>query len=101
MGQEVTAKSVLIENVTPLYVRDVYEAVKDSGWGSLLTVGVPGFLGVGIQTYRPTGSTAATELIEGEGRGLLKGEASSTQGGLLKNAEGTKSGGLLRGLTPR
>ena len=63
VGQPSTVSSELAESVTPLYARDVYEAIKDNGWGSLLSVGVPGFLGVGVQTYKGAPSNKADVIL--------------------------------------
>ena len=51
VGKEVTLKSELLEQVTPLYLGDLVDALKDRGPEALLMVGLPGFFGVGTQTF--------------------------------------------------
>lgn len=41
----------ILENVIPLYLQDLGEAIEDFGPEAIFTVGVPGFFGVGTQTY--------------------------------------------------
>ena len=51
-GGEITMDRELYEKTIPFYVKDVQEAIKDTGSEAFFTVGVPGFFGIGTQTYK-------------------------------------------------
>src|SRR3990167_9956681 len=51
IGEDSTIPKEVIENTIPLYLQDMKDAVQDRGWDSLLSVGLPAFFGVGVQTY--------------------------------------------------
>lgn len=51
VGEKVTAKSELLDQVTPLYLQDLTEAIKDRGPSTIFTVGIPAFFGIGVQTF--------------------------------------------------
>lgn len=50
VGNKVTLGSELLDQVTPLYIQDLTEAIKDKGVEALLTTGLPAFFGVSTQT---------------------------------------------------
>jgi hypothetical protein len=52
-GDELSLPTELMENVLPLYLQDIKEAYDQMGASALFTIGVPGFFGVGTQTYEP------------------------------------------------
>lgn len=56
IGENVTIGLELRKNLLPLMASDVTEALKDKGISSIFTVGVPAFLGVGVQNYPTTGA---------------------------------------------
>lgn len=60
VGEDVTIKSELIEQVTPLYVSDLMDALKHRGPSALLSVGLPAFLGVNIQTFKDVNETSGS-----------------------------------------
>lgn len=43
----------LLKRITPIYVQDVIDAVRELGSIGVISVGVPGFFGVGTQVFRP------------------------------------------------
>lgn len=51
VGTPVTLKSTLIDQVTPLYIQDLVDAMKDRGAEALLQVGLPSFFGISTQTF--------------------------------------------------
>lgn len=51
VGEPVTLSSELLDQVTPLYVNDLVDAIKERGSGALFTVGLPAFFGVSTQTF--------------------------------------------------
>lgn len=53
VGQSVTIEGQLVQDVTPLIISDVYQAMKDQGVKALFTVGIPSAFGVGVQSYQP------------------------------------------------
>lgn len=52
-GDELTLEKELVEKTIPLYLQDIKEAYDELGAWGLLSVGLPGFFGVGTQTYEP------------------------------------------------
>lgn len=58
-GQKLNASQEVYENAVPLYIQDMREAIKEIGPEAIFTVGLPGFFGVGTQTYRDKGRAAA------------------------------------------
>lgn len=50
-GDEITLKGEALDNAIPLYLQDIKDAIKQIGPEALLTVGIPGFFGVGVQSY--------------------------------------------------
>lgn len=61
VGEPVTLKSELLDQITPLYLSDVADAMKDRGPEALLDIGLPAFFGVGVQTYDDTKSKTSTK----------------------------------------
>lgn len=51
VGEETTIKREIAESVTPLYLQDIVGIIRELGPESILTVGVPGLFGVGVQKY--------------------------------------------------
>ena len=51
VGEKVTLTSELLDQVTPLYLADLHDAMKQRGVEALFSVGIPGFFGVGTQTF--------------------------------------------------
>jgi hypothetical protein len=57
-GEELTLTGEIAESTIPLYLQDMKAAIDEFGPDAIFTVGVPGFFGIGTQTYTPnTGST--------------------------------------------
>lgn len=52
VGNPVTLKSTFLDQVTPLYAQDLYDALKDRGAEALLQVGLPSFFGISTQTFK-------------------------------------------------
>ena len=50
-GEEITLEEEALNNTIPLYVQDIQEALEGIGPDAIFTVGIPGFFGVGVQTY--------------------------------------------------
>lgn len=50
-GEKLKLTSEFAENSIPLYLQDINETLNEIGPSTLLTVGLPAFFGVGIQTY--------------------------------------------------
>lgn len=63
VGEEATIKTELIDQVTPLYVKDLYEALQERGPEALLDVGLPAFFGVGVQTYKDTNAGSTKKFL--------------------------------------
>lgn len=57
VGEPVTIKSTLIDQVTPLYVQDLVEALNDRGAEALFSVGLPAFFGISTQTFNNQSKT--------------------------------------------
>jgi hypothetical protein len=53
-GGDLDVTEEAVTNIVPLYIQDTLNAIKDIGPEALFTVGVPGFFGVGTQTFTPT-----------------------------------------------
>ncbi|OGZ58826.1 MAG: hypothetical protein A2728_00135 [Candidatus Spechtbacteria bacterium RIFCSPHIGHO2_01_FULL_38_11] len=51
IGQPVGLEKEAIEKLVPLYIQDLVDAYKEDGFGAAVAVGIPGFFGVGTQTY--------------------------------------------------
>lgn len=51
VGEKVTLPSEILDQVTPLYLADIHDAMKQRGAEALFTVGIPGFFGVSTQTF--------------------------------------------------
>lgn len=56
-GEDITLNEELFQNTVPLYLQDINQAMNEIGPEALFTVGVPGFFGVGTQTYSDKGKT--------------------------------------------
>ena len=50
-GEEIKPTQEVIENTIPLYLQDIGEAFEQLGPSTMISVGVPAFFGVGVQTY--------------------------------------------------
>lgn len=50
-GEELKPLTEIQENITPLYLQDIGEAFEQLGPSALISVGVPAFFGVGVQTF--------------------------------------------------
>lgn len=50
-GEPLTLKGEAIENAIPLYLQDIKDSIKQIGPEAIFSVGVPGFFGVGVQSY--------------------------------------------------
>lgn len=50
-GEELTVSGTALNHLIPLYLQDMKESVNELGPEALFTVGVPGFFGVGTQSY--------------------------------------------------
>ena len=50
-GEPFTLKGEAIENAIPLYLQDIKDSIKQIGPEAIFSVGVPGFFGVGVQSY--------------------------------------------------
>lgn len=50
-GEKITLKGEAIENAVPLYLQDIKDSIKQLGPEALFSVGIPGFFGVGVQSY--------------------------------------------------
>lgn len=61
IGEPTSFSNELFESVTPLYVGDLYEALKDQGPEGLFTVGLPAFFGVRIQTRNDNSTKSRLE----------------------------------------
>ena len=51
LGQDVTLEDELMTHLLPLSALDISKALEEKGASSLLTVGIPSLLGVGVSTY--------------------------------------------------
>lgn len=51
-GEELKVGNEVFENVVPLYLQDIGEAIKELGPEALISVGLPSFFGVGTQVYK-------------------------------------------------
>ena len=54
VGEDVTLSNEVFSNTIPLYLQDINDAIKEIGSQAIFTVGIPGFFGVGTQTYQPS-----------------------------------------------
>lgn len=51
-GDPLTIDQKILDNSVPLYLQDIKDAMKELGPQALFEVGIPGFFGVGTQTYK-------------------------------------------------
>ncbi len=83
IGEETTASGVARESISPLYLEDLNQAVEEEGLDALLTVGVPGFFGIGTQTYKSKGTKKNTAggRIDAGVRNAARSRAKSIKSG--------------------
>ena len=51
-GEEITLSQEALENTIPLYLQDIGNAIQQIGPKAIFEVGIPGFFGIGVQTYK-------------------------------------------------
>lgn len=53
VGEKTTLKNEILRSVIPLTAQSIAEAWSEYGWSSLLRIGLPSAIGIGVQTYKP------------------------------------------------
>jgi hypothetical protein len=63
LGRPFNLKRALAERSIPMYWQDLNDALREMGPSELIEIGLPGFLGMGIQTYGASGQAGIREKI--------------------------------------
>jgi len=61
-GEDMSLTRTAAENLIPLYIQDIADAYREEGLGAAISVGVPAFVGVGVQTYGEDPSPISSEI---------------------------------------
>ncbi len=62
-GRPFNLKRAVTERMIPMFWQDLGDALKEMGPGELIDIGIPGFLGMGVQTYGSAGISGIREKI--------------------------------------